>query len=178
MTSRHLTNALLAALLAVPGAASARSWQGVTPGVTVQGDVLARFGEPSTKGKLEGRTALVYKGDQAIAGTRQSQFFVDENGVVSEIIVFPAAQLDKDSVAGTYGKDPQKTFTDDFRPVWLYRSIGVTVFFNKDGQVEAIRFKPSERASGSTPPAGGSPSPSRGESAKGGGKPTAAEPSE
>ena len=81
-------------------------------------DVVARFGEPSTKGKLEGHTALVYKGDQAIAGTRQAQFLVRGDGVVSEINVFPAAQLDKDSVAGTYGKDPQKIFTDDFRPVW------------------------------------------------------------
>jgi len=151
MTSRHLANALLAAALALPVPAMARSWQGITPGVTAEAEVVARFGEPSTKGKLEGRTALVYKGDQAISGTRQAQFLVGEDGVVSEINVFPAAQLDKDSVAGTYGKDPQKTFTDDFRPVWIYRSIGVMVFFGKDGVVDAIRFKAPEGAGAPAP---------------------------
>ncbi|HTP49685.1 MAG TPA: hypothetical protein VMK42_03220 [Anaeromyxobacteraceae bacterium] len=146
MISRQLANALLLAALALPGPALGRSWQGVTPGVTTQAEVVARFGEPSTKGKLEGKTALVYKGDQAISGTRQAQFFLGEDGVVTEINVFPATQLDKDSVAGTYGKDPQKTFTDDFRPVWIYRPIGVMVFFGKEGQVEAIRFRASERS--------------------------------
>ncbi|HVP67891.1 MAG TPA: hypothetical protein VMT17_11570 [Anaeromyxobacteraceae bacterium] len=152
MTSRHLANALVAAALALPAAASARPWQGITPGVSTQADVVARFGEPSTKGKLEGHTALVYKADQAIAGTRQAQFLVGEDGVVSEINVFPAAQLDKDSVTGTYGKDPQKIFTDDFRPVWIYKPIGVMVFFGKDGVVEAIRFKPPEGAAASPAP--------------------------
>lgn len=167
MTSRHLTNALLAAVLALPSPALGRSWQGITPGVTSEAEIVARFGEPSTKGKLEGRTALVYKGDQAIVGTRQAQFLVGENGVVAEINVFPATQLDKDSVAGTYGKDPQKTFTDDFRPVWIYRPIGVMVFFGKDGQVEAIRFKPPERgAPGASAPPAGVPPPGKGEPSK------------
>ncbi|HEU4381939.1 MAG TPA: hypothetical protein VFR85_00445 [Anaeromyxobacteraceae bacterium] len=144
MRSRHLAIALLIALS--PASALARSWQGITPGQSGQGDVTGRFGEPSTKGRLEGRTAMVYKGDQAIAGTRQAQFLVGEDGVVSEINVFPASQLDKESVEGTYGKGPQKTFTDDFRPVWIYRSAGVMVFFGKDGFVEAIRFKAPEGA--------------------------------
>lgn len=139
MRSRHLAFVLLAAL--APASALARSWQGITPGQSTQGDVTGRFGEPSTKGRLEGRTAMVYKGDQAIGGTRQAQFLVGENGVISEINVFPATQLDKESVEGTYGKNPQKTFTDDFRPVWIYRSVGVMVFFGKDGLVEAIRFE-------------------------------------
>ncbi len=131
-----------------------RPWQGITPGSSSLADVVARFGEPSTKGKLEGRTAVVYKGDQAIPGTRQAQFLVGSDGVVAEINVFPASQLDKDSVAGTYGKDPQKTFTDDFRPVWIYKALGVMVFFGKEGLVEAIRFGIPERA----PPATGAPS--------------------
>ncbi len=150
MRSRHLALVLLAAL--APAAALARSWQGITPGQSTQGDVTGRFGEPSTKGRLEGRTAMVYKGDQAIGGTRQAQFLVGENGVISEINVFPATQLDKESVEGTYGKNPQKTFTDDFRPVWIYRSVGVMVFFGKDGLVEAIRFEaPRGGAAAATP---------------------------
>lgn len=150
MRSRHLAFALLAALL--PAGSLAKSWQGITPGRSTQADVLGRFGEPSTKGLLEGRTAVVYKGDQAIGGTRQAQFLVDEKGVVSEINVFPAAQLDKDSVEGTYGKNPHKTFTDDFRPVWIYRPLGVMVFFARDGSVEAIRFKSAEAGGPAAPP--------------------------
>jgi hypothetical protein len=150
MRSRHLAIVLLAAL--APASALARSWQGITPGQSGQAEVTSRFGEPSTKGRLEGRTAMVYKGDQAIGGTRQAQFLVGDDGVVSEINVFPATQLDKDSVEGTYGKGPHKTFTDDFRPVWIYRSAGVMVFFGKEGYVEAIRFKAPE-GSGAGPPA-------------------------
>ncbi len=150
MRSRHLAIVLLAAL--APASALARSWQGITPGQSGQAEVTSRFGEPSTKGRLEGRTAMVYKGDQAIGGTRQAQFLVGDDGVVSEINVFPATQLDKDSVEGTYGKGPQTTFTDDFRPVWIYRSAGVMVFFGKEGYVEAIRFQ-APAGSGAGPPA-------------------------
>jgi hypothetical protein len=162
MTSRHLPFPVLAVALALllPLPAHARSWQGITPGVSTQADVVARFGEPSTKGKLEGRTALVYKADQAIAGTRQAQFLVGEDGVVAEVNVFPATQLDRDSVEGTYGKGPQKTFTDDFRSVWIYGQVGILVFFGKDGYVEAIRFKAPERAGPrAAPPAAGQGAP-------------------
>jgi hypothetical protein len=153
MTSRHPRSLALAAALALvaPAAARARAWQGIVPGASTQADVVARFGEPSTKGKLEGRTALVYKGDQAIAGTRQAQFLVAEDGTVAEVNVFPAAPLDKESVEGTYGKGPQKTFTDDFRQVWIYRQVGILVFFAKDGTVEAIRFQAGERPAPAPP---------------------------
>src|SRR5512136_887588 len=140
MPSRHLPTLLAAAALVLPSAASARSWQGITPGTSTQADVVTRFGEPSTRGRLEGRTALVYKAEQAIGGTRQAQFLVSDAGLVTEVNVFPASPIEKDAVLGTFGKDPQKTFTDDFRSVWIYRSIGVMVFFGKDGLVEAIRY--------------------------------------
>ncbi|MEI6224613.1 MAG: hypothetical protein WCS72_07660 [Deltaproteobacteria bacterium] len=173
MAPRPLPLAALSLLLLLPGTALARSWQGITPGQSTQADVVTRFGEPSTRGKLEGRTALVYKAEQAIAGTRQAQFLVGEDGRVAEINVFPGAQLEKDAVLGTFGRDPQKTFTDDFRTVWLYKAIGVVVFFGKDGLVEAIRFQaattatanPSPAASTSAPaaaPAPAAPSPTPG----------------
>jgi hypothetical protein len=157
MRTRHLPTLFAALALALPAAAAARSWQGITPGTSTQADVLTRFGEPSTRGKLEGRTALVYKAEQAIAGTRQAQFLLADSGVVSEINVFPANPLEKDAVLGTFGKDPQRTFTDDFRSVWIYRPIGVMVFFAKDGFVEALRFLIPERPAAPaarTPPAG------------------------
>jgi len=141
---RVLASALVAVLAAGGIAASAKPWQGIQPGVSTQADVVQKFGEPSTQGKVGARTALVYRGDQAIGGTRQAQFYARADGVVEEITVFPAAELDRDSVEGTYGKSGQKTFTDDFKPVWVYRSLGVMVFFGKDGLVEAIRFLPSQ----------------------------------
>jgi hypothetical protein len=147
MARRHLLVAALPfVLLLAPATALARSWQGITPGQSTQADVVARFGEPSTRGKHEGRTALVYRGDQAISGTRQAQFLVADDGRVAEINVFPISALEKEAVLGTFGKDPQKTFTDDFRTVWRYRSIGVVVFFGKDGAVEAIRFMAPDRS--------------------------------
>jgi hypothetical protein len=166
MLRRHLPLAALSLLLALPGTALARSWQGITPGQSTQADVIARFGEPSTRGKLEGRTALVFKGDQSIAGTRQAQFLVGDDGRVAEINVFPASPLEKDAVLGTFGKDPQKTFTDDFRTVWLYRAIGVVVFFGKDGAVEAIRFQAADKAARPAPAAAtpqDSPAPAQGQ---------------
>ncbi len=136
----------LALLGAAPLPAAARPWNGITPGASSAAEVTQRFGDPSTKGMLGGRTALVYKGAQAIDGTRQAQFFTREDGRVVEITVFPSVALDKDAVEGTYGKGAQKIFTDDFRPVWIYRASGVTVFFTREGPVEAITFKPGEAA--------------------------------
>ncbi len=141
---------LLACLLVlatvVPGTALARGWQGVRPGTTTESEVTAKFGAPSTQGKLSGRVALVYKGEQAIPGTRQAQFFARADGVVVEIVVFPTSQLDREAVEGTYGHPSQKAFTDEFRPVWFFRSSGVTVYFGKDGFVEAVSFKPEPAA--------------------------------
>jgi len=144
----HLFRLLLALAFTLagtfPGAAWARGWQGVTPGATTEGEVAAKFGPPSTQGKLSGRTALVYKGEQAIPGTRQAQFFARGDGVVVEVVVFPVNQLDKDTVEGTYGKPTQKAFTDDFRTVWIFKTSGITVYFGKEGTVDAISFKAPE----------------------------------
>lgn len=139
---------LLAA--ALPSPALSKAWQGVTPGQSTRAEVVARFGEPSTQGKLGDRSALVYKGEQALPGTRQAQFFTREDGIILEITVFPAQPLDKESVEGTYGKGSHRTFTDDFRPVWVYRTLGVSVFFGKEGTVDAITFRAPEKASPSS----------------------------
>ncbi|HTP26922.1 MAG TPA: hypothetical protein VMK12_14875 [Anaeromyxobacteraceae bacterium] len=133
--------AVLATALLAPVSALGRGWQGVTPGSTTEPEVTAKFGAPSTQGKLSGRLALVYKDEQAIAGTRQAQFFESKDGVVVEVVVFPTNQLDRETVEGTYGHPNQKAFTDDFRTVWLFKASGVTVFFGKDGYVDAISFK-------------------------------------
>jgi hypothetical protein len=158
---------LVAALAVVSSPAPAKPWHGITPGVSTAADVVKKFGEPSEERTIETRAALVYRSERVIEGTRQAQFFTRPDGVVEEIIVFPAAQLDRESVEGTYGKSGQKTFTDDFKPVWVYRSLGIMVFFGKDGFVEAIRFQtpqrqasPARRGAGAKepPPAGVRPS--------------------
>ena len=139
---RSIRLAFLLALAAAAPVAGARGWQGVDPGASTAADVTARFGPPTTQGKLGGRGALVYRGEQAIPGTRQAQFFTREDGLVTEVVVFPASQLDREGVEGTYGRPSRKSFTtDDFRPVWAYEASGLTVFFDKEGLVAAISFK-------------------------------------
>ncbi len=135
---------LIAALL--PALASARSWKGINPGASTQQEVVDRFGDPTTKTKRPGRTILAYYGEQALEGTRQAQFHLDEKGVVLEITIFLTAQLDQDSIEGTYGKPPQRTFVEDtFQKVWVYPQAGVTVYFGKDGNVEALTFGPGTK---------------------------------
>jgi hypothetical protein len=84
---------------------------------------------------------------------------VGEDGTVQEITVFLATQLEKEAIEGTYGKPHDRTFTDDFLPVWIYRTAGVTVYFEKDGYVKAITFapgaaKPAARPDAAAPAAG------------------------
>jgi outer membrane protein assembly factor BamE (lipoprotein component of BamABCDE complex) len=150
---RSIRLAVLLAL-ALPTLASARAWKGINPGVTTQAEVVEKFGEPTTKSKRSGRTILAYYGEQALEGTRQAQFHVDAQGVIVEITIFLTAQLDAESIEGTYGKPPQRTFVEDtFQKVWLYPQQGVTVYFNKEGNVEALTFAPGAKAAAKPAPA-------------------------
>jgi hypothetical protein len=149
---RLLRLTLLALLVLGPTLASARAWKGVNPGTTPQSDVVERFGEPTTRTKRGARTILAYYGEQALDGTKQAQFHLDAAGTVQEITIFLTAQLDADTIEGTYGKPPQKTFVEDtFQKVWLYPQQGVTVYFGKEGTVEALSFAPGTK--GQRPPA-------------------------
>jgi hypothetical protein len=143
---------LASLLLALaPALASARAWKGVNPGASTLQEVVDRFGEPTTKTKRSGRTVLAYYGEQALEGTRQAQFHVDDKGTVVEITIFLTAQLDQDSVEGTYGKPPQRTFVEDtFQKVWVYPQQGVTVYFGKEGNVEALTFGPGSKSAPKT----------------------------
>jgi hypothetical protein len=137
---------LLALLIVGPTLASARAWKGMNPGATNQAEVVQRFGEPTTRTKRGARTILAYYGDQALDGTKQTQFHVDAAGTVQEITVFLTAQLDAETIEGTYGKPPQKTFVEDtFQKVWLYPQQGVTVYFGKEGGVDALSFAPGTK---------------------------------
>lgn len=154
---RSIRLALVLALglaAASPAPASARAWKGITPGATTQAEVTEKFGEPTTKTRRGGKTILAYYGDQALEGTRQAQFHVDAQGVVVEITIFLTAQLDAETIEGTYGKPPQRTFVEDtFQKVWVYPAAGVTVYFSKEGNVEALSFSPGTRTPARAPAA-------------------------
>ena len=143
--------ALIVPLLLGPGSALARPWKGITPGASVGADVEKKFGEPTTRTKRGARVILAYYGDQALEGTKQTQFHVDASGVVQEITVFLAVPLDPETIEGTYGKPTQKTFVEDtFQKVWVYPQQGVTVYFGKEGNVEALTFGPGTKAAPKT----------------------------
>src|SRR6266545_889209 len=147
---RSIRLALLVAVALVPALATARAWKGINPGATTQAEVVEKFGEPTTKTKRSGRTVLAYHGEQALEGTRQAQFHVDAQGLVVEVTIFLTAHLDAESVEGTYGKPPQRTFVEDtFQKVWVYPAAGVTVYFNKEGNVEALTFGPGTKSKAS-----------------------------
>jgi hypothetical protein len=152
--------ALIAAVLLGPSFAHARAWKGITPGTSQQGDVVQRFGEPTSRTKRGTRSVLAYFGDQALEGTKQAQFHVDGAGTVQEITIFLVTPLDAETIEGTYGKATQKTFVEDtFQKVWVYAGQGVTVYWAKDGSgAEALSFSPS-KAGAKPPPGGGKAAP-------------------
>jgi hypothetical protein len=155
---RSIRLALVLALAFLPALASARAWKGITPGTSTQAEVVEKFGEPTTKTKRSGRTVLAYYGEQALDGTRQAQFHVDAQGIVAEITIFLTAQLDAESIEGTYGKPQQRTFVEDtFQKVWVYPAAGVTVYFGKEGNVEALTFGPGTKGAQPKPASGEKP---------------------
>jgi hypothetical protein len=142
---RSIRLALLLAAI-VPAFATARAWKGINPGASTQAEVTDKFGEPTTRTKRGGRTVLAYYGEQALEGTRQAQFHLDGQGTVAEITIFLTAQLEAETIEGTYGKPPQRTFVEDtFQKVWVYPAVGVTVYFNKEGNVDALTFGPGTK---------------------------------
>jgi hypothetical protein len=135
---------VLAALLlalAFPALAEAKAWQGIEPGKSTGDEVVARFGEPTTRKQRGTRSVIAYKGDQALQGTKEVQFHCRGDGVVEEITVFLSASLDAESVEGTFGKPQSKTFVEaTFQKVWLYPGKGVTVYFDKESNVDVIAY--------------------------------------
>lgn len=164
-TRPSLTAAPLLALLlalALPAPAAAKAWQGIDPGKSTGDEVVSRFGEPTTRKQRGPRSVIAYKGDQALQGTKEVQFHCRTDGVVEEITVFLAASLDAEAVEGTFGKPQAKSFVEaTFQKVWLYPQKGVTVFFDKDANVEIITYASGAPAK----PAAAAPAADKGEKA-------------
>ena len=138
------TRTLLVTLLLVAGAASAKAWNGIEPGVTRRDEVVKRFGPPSKTLTVSGKEVLAYTDSAAMKGTSQAQFRVEPaTGVVERIDVFPATVVDRDTVEATFGpicpkpgaSQPaacfQKKLSDDFRTYYVYSRLGLAVFFDE-----------------------------------------------
>lgn len=152
-TRSSLSAALLLALL-LPVLAEAKAWQGIEPGKSTGDEVVARFGEPTTRKQRGARSVIAYKADQALQGTKEVQFHCRADGVVEEITVFLAASLDAESVEGTFGRAQSKTFVEaTFQKVWLYPSKGVTVYFDKESNVDVIAYGVPQVARANAPAA-------------------------
>jgi hypothetical protein len=139
------TLAVVAVLIAALPAL-AKPWQGIEPGVSKRDDVTQKFGEPSrvvTQGEKE---IIAYFGKEAIKGTTQAQFKLDNaTKVVERIDVFPGPVIDKEAIENSYGpacpSGPApaspcyvKKVTDEFRTYYLYSKLGLAIFFNEDGK--------------------------------------------
>jgi len=154
-----LTAPLLLALL-LPALAEAKAWQGIEPGRSTGDEVAAKFGEPTTRKQRNARSVVAYKGDQALQGTKEVQFHCRADGIVEEITVFLSASLDAESVEGTFGKPQSKTFVEStFQKVWLYPQKGVTVYFDKESNVDAISYTAPKAAAAAGPDAKGEKAP-------------------
>ncbi|MGI5862563.1 MAG: hypothetical protein ACOX6T_10975 [Myxococcales bacterium] len=137
---RSLTILLLVSL---PATALGMPWKGITPGKSTEKDVIEAFGEPAGKVPSGKKRLLVYKADRTISGTTQAQFAIGEKGVVEEITLFPATQLELPEIEDTFGKacseqekptQPcyRRVLTEDFRTSLWYKEAGLVVFLNPD----------------------------------------------
>lgn len=134
--------AVVAISLLLPALAHAKAWNGITPNETKKADVVAKFGEPSKVVKQGDKEVLAYLGKKAIAGTSQAQFTLTPAGVVEQISVFPATRPELSEVEETYGKSCEATkaaepcyakkLLDDFKTVFVYKKLGLMVFFGED----------------------------------------------
>ena len=123
----------LSMALALSRPAAARDWNGVSPGRTTAEAVQKRFGTPTQTKKKGESTILSYSGEQAIEGTRQTNFYVTPSGVVAEIHVFPKTRIDLETVQNTFGKRYVKRMTDTFRTYLYYEGQGLVVFLDEEG---------------------------------------------
>ena len=138
-------SAIVLSLCVLAPTARAKSWNGITPGVSTKQDVLDKLGEPTKSVTENGKQKLGYLGDQALKGTTQTQVTIGPKGIVEEIVVFPATQIDKSTVDETFGPPCSasgggvancyvKKLTDEYRTYLWYKRLGLVVFLSEDGK--------------------------------------------
>ena len=147
---RVLSVLVVCASLLLPAAASARSWHGLSPGVSTKRDVLKKFGSPTRELPMTLRydSGITFKGKAATQfGAEEAQFYFDKEGRLTEIFVFPAVALKRTDVIKAYGTEYDERRTDDFRLYFHYRTDGFIIFFEKDNEsVYQLQFTPAVSA--------------------------------
>ena len=130
----------------------AKPWNAIEPGVATAADVVAKFGQPSKMIAADGQEILVYGAKNAISGTVQAQFKVDQLlKVVDRIDVYPAPIVDVDEIERSYGRACAVTraaepcyvrqMATSKRKYFLYVKLGLAIFFEDDGRrVRAFSF--------------------------------------
>jgi hypothetical protein len=115
----------------------AKDWKGVTPGKTSREQVLEKFGKPTKEFSRGGRLSdgVNYKGDQAIEGSLEANFFFNKHGVLFRIDVFPAREITRAQVVRIFGKDYVERVTRTEHTLFNYFKVGMVVFFEKDADI-------------------------------------------
>ncbi len=153
---------VVAASMLVASVATAKGWNGLTPGVSTKDEVISKFGEPSKTVTDNGKEKLGYLGERAIKGTTQVQIAIGAKGIVEEIVVFPATQIDRSTVEETFGPPCSasggavancyvKKLTDEYRTYFWYKRLGFVVFLTEDGK-SVYSFIYNQPASGEKNP--------------------------
>jgi hypothetical protein len=147
---------LVLLLTAVTLPALAKPWNGIEPGVAQKDAVVKKFGEPTKVVVVGGHEVLTYSRDQAIRGTVQAQFRIDQQtSLVDRIDVFPEPIIDQDAIEKNYGAECSegeregcylKRPQDKKAPYFLYAKLGLAIFFKEDGRtVHSFAFLPTSK---------------------------------
>ena len=153
MLHRALALTAAASLLA-PALAAAKPWKGVTPGKSTRADVESRWGKPPLLKEKAGDCAatLTYNADQKPEGAKEVQVCVDAAGKVTQLRVFPDAELDRGTVEEAFGDEYRKKLSDEFIPYWHYEKDGLVVFFEKGGKKVKVLLYIEGKAHAKKPP--------------------------
>jgi hypothetical protein len=132
--------------LVIPGVVQAKPWKGIVPEKSTRAEVVKKYGDPSKTLKRGENEMLSYSGDEALPGSRETEFVVNPAGTVEQIAVFPAGPVERATVEEMYGTDCvlapagkpcfiRKLNEDDLRTYFWYQRLGLVVFFEQDGHL-------------------------------------------
>lgn len=143
-------------LVLLPCVSFAKPWQGIMPGVSLETNVVAKFGEPTKRLSAGAHEVLLFAGLQAIKGTVQAQFKCDPaTHQVQRIDVYPEPVIDRTEIEKSYGQACLATAgvepcywpkeTPQKQPYFLYLKLGLVIFFKDDGKtVRSFAFLPQQ----------------------------------
>lgn len=145
-----LTVLLVFAYLCLPSTGQAKAWKGVTPGKTTRKQVVDKFGEPTKEFSRGGKLSdgINYKGDEAIEGALEANFFFNKHDILFRIDVFPTRKISRAQVINIFGKKYVERVTRSEHTFFNYTKVGMLVFFEKEADL-VLTFVFTEPAKGS-----------------------------